>query len=417
MSKIKLTGDSSGYVEISAPSAAGNNTLELPASGSKIVVSDENDNINVAGIVTASSLYTTSINDLNYPTAGPLSNRNLIINGAMQVAQRGTSSAGNGFNTTSWPVDRFKVANLTDAVLTVSQENSGAPEGFQYWSKVLVTTADTSIASTQYSTITQMIEGYNFAQCKYGTSDAKSIRVSFYFKTNKSGTYCMIHRNESANRNFLYEFVPSSLDTWERIEYTVPGDITGTWNVSTGIGFRFELCMSNGTSYQSSTVGSWFSGQYYHSTPNQVNLFNEVNNYIGITGVQVEVGEGSTPFEHRSYGQELALCQRYYQQIGKTSSGNDFFASGFTTTNDFYGGGFLKTTMRASPTISYVGTIGDINYTHPAVGASASSIVTYQANTESYSIRLNSATGTTSGYGAYARVTSSNTALTFTSEL
>ena len=346
----------SGITSITAQS----NSLEYyDSDGNTLTVTG---NINSSGISTFSTLtattisgvstvgvtsvYLDSINDLNYPTAGPLSNRNLIINGAMQVAQRGTSSAGNGLNTTSWPVDRFKVANNTDAVLTVSQESSGAPEGFQYWSKVLVTTADTSIASNQYSTISQFIEGYNFAHCNFGLSNAKTIKVSFYFKTNKSGTYCMIHRNESANRNFLYEFVPSSLDTWERIEYTVPGDITGTWNVSTGIGFRFELCMSNGSAYQSSTVGSWFSGQYYHSTPNQVNLYDTINNYIGITGVQVEIGENATEFEHRSYGEELALCQRYYYQ---TPSHYHFLhKNSYYETQLFY----FPTTMRASPTVN-----------------------------------------------------------------
>ena len=362
----------SGITSITAQSG----TLEFyDAAGSTLTVTG---NVNSSGVSTFSTLtattisgvstvgvtsvYLDSINDLNYPTAGPLSNRNLIINGAMQVAQRGTSTSISA-SSTGFAADRFKLANVTEAVVTLSRETTGNPVGFNYWSKVLVTTADTSIASNQYFTYSQLIEGYNTSQLNYGTANAKNVTVSFYFKTNKIGTYCMIHRNNAADRNYLYEFTPSDVDTWERIEYTIPGDTSGVWDIASAIGWRFELTLSNGTAYQSSTTEQWFSGQYYHSTQNQVNFLDALNNYIGITGVQVEIGENATEFEHRSYGQELALCQRYFEtsfnggvSVNNTSNSGLFVWGGSNTgdTTSFIGNAFvfLAVPKRSSPTVT-----------------------------------------------------------------
>ncbi len=280
------------------------NNIELTSSG-----------IVVSGVTTATNIDVTSINNLNYPTSGPLSNRNLIINGAMQVAQRGTTGISQNGNN-NWVVDRFKGNISGQATITHSQETTGAPDGFQNWLKVAVTTADSSLASNEYGTMENKIEGYDFAQTRYGNSDAQDVTVSFKFKTNKAGTYCMIHRNEAANRNYLHEFTPVADGNWQTITYTVPGDTGGTWNKINGIGWRWELCIGNGTAFQSSTVGSWFDGQYYHSTPNQVNFLDSTSNELGITGVQVEVGSRATPFEHESYPQTLAKCMRYYQRLG-----------------------------------------------------------------------------------------------------
>jgi hypothetical protein len=251
------------------------------------------------------------------PTAGPLSNRSLIINGAMTVAQRGTSHTSQ-HNSNNYGVDRFKVSiGNSLAVITHSQETTGAPDGFQNWLKVVVTTADTSIGAGDYGIIAQQIEGYNFAHVNYGTSNAQEVTVSFKFKTNKAGTYCMIHRNNAADRNYIHEFTPVADGNWQTITYTVPGDTTGTWDKTNNIGWSWELCIANGTSFQSSTVDSWFGGQFFHSTPNQVNFLDSTSNELGITGVQVELGSKTTPFEHEHYSQTLAKCQRYFQINGR----------------------------------------------------------------------------------------------------
>ncbi len=252
-----------------------------------------------------------TIDGQQLPTAGPLSNRNLVYNGAMQVAQRGTTGISQVGNN-NYVVDGFIVNIDGQATVTHSQESTGAPEGFRNWLKLSPSVVDSSLASLDYGTVASYIEGLDFAHVGYGTANAQTLTVSFKFKTNKAGTYCMIHRNGLADRNYLHEFTPVADGSWQTITYTVPGDTTGTWQTDNQKGWRFELCIGNGTGYQSSTTGSWFSGTYYHSTPNQVNFLDSTSNELGITGVQVELGTKSTPFEHRSYSDELQRCQRYY---------------------------------------------------------------------------------------------------------
>ncbi len=297
-----------------------------------------------------------SIDGLQMPTAGALSNRSLIINGAMQVAQRGTTGISQNDNT-NYVVDRFKGNISGQATITHSQETTGAPDGFQNWLKVVVTTADAALASNEYGTMAHYIEGYNFAQTRYGFSDAKAVTVSFKFKTNKAGVYCMIHRNNAADRNFLYEFTPVADGNWQTITYTVPGDTTGTWEKTTERGWRWELCIGNGTAFQSSTVGSWFSGTFYHSTPNQVNFLDSTSNELGITGVQVEVGSKATPFEHESYGQTLAKCQRYCTiiDLGTNSHPVHWMFNRAGGSGSPYAVVDLPTTMRSGPNFNELG--------------------------------------------------------------
>lgn len=283
----------------------------------------------------------------------------MIINGAMQVAQRGTTGTSQSGNN-NYVVDRFKVDILGSATVTHSQESVGAPAGFTKWLKLTPTVAEASLAATSYGTLSNKIEGYNFAHVNYGTADAQNVTVSFKFKTNKAGTYCMIHRNQGADRNYLHEFTPVADGNWQTITYTVPGDTTGTWNTTNSIGWRFELCIGNGTAYQSSTTGSWFSGTYFHSTPNQVNFLDNTSNELGITGVQVEVGDTTTSFEHRSYGDEELRCMRYYQRFGEAISNPAGQDDGFMTFANYtstaaYGGQKFTVPMRGRPTMVAAG--------------------------------------------------------------
>tara|TARA_Y100000004_G_scaffold193119_1_gene255038 strand:+ start:1318 stop:2484 length:1167 start_codon:yes stop_codon:yes gene_type:complete len=296
------------------------------------VTNIEHESTGNGGIQLDSSGHVT-VDGVQMPTTGPLSNRNLIINGAMQVAQRGTSSTSQ-HNSNNYGLDRWQVVcPNTSAVLVHSQESTGGPDGFENWLKISPSTADTAIAANNYSSVQQKIEGYNFAPARYGTADAKNVSVSFKFKTNKAGTYCVCHRNEAANRNYIHEFTPVADGSWQTITYTVEGDTTGTWATTNGLGWRFELFLANGTNNQSSTTDTWFQGQYYHATPNQVNFLDSTSNELGITGVQVELGTKSTPFEYRSYGDELAKCRRYYfqsKQQGDTYEGC-YYAYGIST--------------------------------------------------------------------------------------
>ena len=294
-----------------------------------------------------------SIDGLQMPTAGALSNRNMIINGGMVVNQRGAASYTSQNSSNVRGVDRFlAIVGTSPAVLTHSPQTTGAPDGFTHWLKISPSTADTSIASNEYSSFNQHIEGYTFARAGFGSSAAKDLAVSFKFKTNKAGTYCMIYRNGAGDRNFLYEFTPVADGNWQTISHTVPGDTSGTWLTTNDLGFRWELCLANGTALQSSTVGSWFGGSYFHSSPNQVNFLDSTSNELGITGVQLEVGSKATEFEYESYAQTLAKCMRYFQRLGgDTYEAVGVGVQGTTTSAKIYMR--LLYPMRDAPTMNF----------------------------------------------------------------
>ena len=311
--------------------------------------------------------------------------RNLIINGGFDVWQRGTTGSFVG-GPAYVSADRWKIYVNTSTTITLSRQTftSGqteVPGNPTYYGRF----SWLGTVSAQFFGIEELVEGVHHGAGDYLT-------ISFYARTGNG-------ENMSLGVNINFGSGGST------------GDTVGNYTLELETYWKKFVITIPVPSLSGKTIGSgnYMSITWYRS--------GTVSTYLDLSNVQVEYGKTATPFEHRSYGEELALCQRYYQEIGKTSSGNDFIASGFTTTNGFYGGGFLKTTMRVAPTISYVGTIGDINYTHPAVSASISSIVTFQTNTESFSIRLSSATATTNGFGAYVRVITSNTALTFSAEL
>lgn len=234
--------------------------------------------------------------------------RNLIINSAMQVAQRGTSFSTTG----SFPVDRFSVGyGVTGGTFTVSQDTT-SPNDFSNSIKYLVGTA-ASAGSSEQAFVGTTFEGYSTSHLNFGTSDAKAITLSFWVRSSVTGTYCVAFINNAFDRSYIAEYSISSADTWEYKTITVGGDTSGTWvgAVNTrSMLVRFDL--GSGSSFNT-TAGAWQSGSY-RNTSSQANLVNNASATWYITGVQLEVGEEATPFEHRSYGDELHRCQRYYEE-------------------------------------------------------------------------------------------------------
>ena len=241
----------------------------------------------------------------------PLTGRNKIINGKMEVAQRGTSFPAVGAGT--YTLDRWRTStNATTAVLTVSQQ-SDVPSSneFQNSLRLAVTTADTSIASTDQVNIQQRIEGYN-ARDLIG----KTFALSFWVRSTKTGTHCVYFQNSAQDRTFVAEYTVSASNTWEYKTVTVSGGLitAGTWDWTTGIGLIVGWTLAAGSSLQT-TANAWQTGTFL-ATANQVNCLDSTSNIFAITGVQLEVGSVATTFEHRPIGAELALCQRYYYRIG-----------------------------------------------------------------------------------------------------
>ena len=245
--------------------------------------------------------------------------RNLIINGAMTVAQRGTSSAA---HTSGYPcVDRFKSGGtLGTAAVTMSQ-STDAPDGFVNSLKMDVTTADTSLPSGDYYIpCTQAIEAQDLQHLNYGTSEAKSFVVSFWVKSNKTGTYTVEVYNQDTT---LYintkQYTINTADTWEYKTLTYEANTNTAANIlnDNGAGFYINWWVAAGSTYNdgTGTVQTGWNTLINNKRATGVpNMLDSTDNEWLITGIQVEVGEKATPFEHRSYGEELQLCQRYYQQ-------------------------------------------------------------------------------------------------------
>jgi hypothetical protein len=289
-------------------------------------------------------------------TSSPqLGRRNLIINGAMQVAQRGTSFTGIGNGDDGYTLDRwnFNEGGTPPSEFTISQD-SDAPSGFHSSLKMQTTSAGNinQNNSISYLTLEQKIEDRNVAAPAYGTSDAKEMTLSFWVKSYQTGTFTIWFWRSDPNRSSTVKYTVNSSGTWEYKTVTIPADTTGVVNNTGGEGFRVVFCLAAGSDYTTGTSSSsWKShtgtGLFEGQT---VDLGDSTSNYFAITGVQLEVGSVATPFEHRSYGEELALCERYYWKSDIT---NSYYS--FVLRPDWIRVFQIQfpTTMRADPTVTF----------------------------------------------------------------
>ena len=283
--------------------------------------------------------------------AGGLTGRNLVINGAMKVAQRGTSFADPSDDT--YTLDRMHVFNSNDGATTITQDTTvPSGEGFYNSIKFDCTTIDGTIAAGQYLSFNQRIEGLNNAVLGYGASGAKSIVVSFYAKSNLTGTFCYNVRNSALNRSYIKEFSLASANTWERISFTIPGDTSGTWLTTNGIGALHEISLSMGSTYHG-TANQWNTSNVV-ATSNQVNFLSSTDNEFFLTGWQVEVGQTATPFEHEDYGTTLRKCQRYYYQVAGIAGGAVAYATQYADSHKMYSV-YHPQSMRAIPLATVTG--------------------------------------------------------------
>jgi len=342
-----------------------------------------------------SSVTVDKINDVTYvpnPASGQITGRrNIIINGAMNVAQRGTSATTmtNAYAT----VDRFRGFSNGGGAFTGEQYSMNASDiastGQRKALKVLVSTADSSIASADYYAIQHKLEGDDLQHLKYGTSSAETMTISFFVKSDTTGTY-FFTVDKIANGQTAYrlpqEFTISSADTWEKKTLTISPTAGSTSLITssagvigggTGHGMSLYWGFAWGTDYHG-TNNTWGTGTYgTNATAN--GFMSTVGNEFFLTGVQLEVGEVTNPiFEHRSFGDELLLCQRYFQKsynygdaIGNTSNTNGFYAFQIDDGAIQRDGVRLTQTMRTNPTI--------VVY-NPVTGASGSTRTNASAN-------------------------------------
>lgn len=246
--------------------------------------------------------------------SGTFSFRNRIINGAMEISQRGTSFASVATNT--YTLDRYAWFQTGTMAVTITQSTDVPNNTFQNSLRVDVTTADTSIAAGDFALINQRIEGYNVRDLV-----GQTFTLSFWVKSPKTGVHCIGFSNAGLNRSYIIEYTVSVANTWEYKTVTVNGGLitAGTWNWTNQVGLNVIFSLAAGSTFQT-TAGSWQVGDF-QATSNQVNCMDNVNNDFFLTGVQLELGPVATPFERRPYGLEFSLCQRYFQQTNDMGAG------------------------------------------------------------------------------------------------
>jgi len=327
----------------------------------------------------------------NQPAAAsPYGLKNLIINGDMQTAQRGTSVAGIT-STGYYTVDRWSTLIVSTGTWTQTQDTDvPTGQGFGYSLKLQCTTADASLGAADEMFIRQPIESQNLTHLAYGTSSAKTLTLSFWVKSNKTGTYIaeMQNYNATATRIVSNAITISNANTWEKKTWTFAGDTAYILYNNNAAGMRFALWLATGSNRTSGTLNTTWTTAGVDAdrcAGQTVNLADSTSNYINITGVQLEIGDTATPFENRPYDMELQRCYRYYHQRtvgGGATADNDYSLNAWGVT--------FPVTMRTTPTV----TVTTCQFTgHHALGPNGTnltgpdSVMWYWDNTGSVGYR------------------------------
>jgi len=289
--------------------------------------------------------------------------RNLVINGAMQVNQRGTTDAvnGNGF-----PVDRFKctVAALDQLVVALSQDSS-APAGFANSLKIEISTVEDALAVNETFVLETRLESQDLLQVQKGTATAKTMSLTFYVKSSVTGNYALQALDSDNGRSVAFLYAISVADTWEKKSILIPADTTGAFADDNGIGLSLVWFLAAGTNFTSGTLQSAWAGTTNANLAagHNVNIMANTDNNWFLTGVQLEIGSTATPFEHRSFGEELAMCKRYYHKMDAVNGATVSYAVGQAyTTDDAWFPVSLSPEMRTTPTLDH-GTLSKIQLT------------------------------------------------------
>jgi len=342
--------------------------------------------------------------------------RNLFINGAMNVAQRGTSSTGLGTTAGYYTTDRWHLAlnSNTAGRLTMTQDSS-APSGFANSTKLACTTADTSIASGEQVIFQQKIEGQNLQTLAKGTSDAKPLALSFYVKGNASATY-VAALYEGDNSRYVGKTFSVTTD-WTRVEITFPADTTGALDDDNASSLELWIWLHAGSTYKGGTLPlTWASYSNANAAEGADSFFDSTSRTFFITGVQLEVGQNPTEFEHEPFERTLKKCERYYYLKGKgaaTYLGN----GGYTANSEVDLVINFPTTMRSAPSLEQVSGTNYYNAISPDGTDTLNDFVIHQSTIYSILIYNNSDASGSSGYYAALSIANASGYIAFSSEL
>ena len=349
--------------------------------------------------------------------------RNMIINGSMAVAQRGTSVSAQSFTTAGYPVcDRwqFRALNTDQANYDISNPTDAPDSVCTKSLKVDVNTAETAIAANELFWTAQTIEAQNCSDLGFGKKTASEITISFWVKTNVTGRYALYLYSQDPNRYITKTYNVNVSGTWEKKIITIPGDHAGgAINHDNGIGIKIYWILMTGSDYTSinSSLGWTGYDQGGIAYNHDVNIASSTSNYWQLTGVQVEKGKNGTDFEQRSFGEELALCQRYFYRAASGASQALGLGVNYTA-SVMYGDITFPVTMRATPTLSAAS--GTNYYEFIRNGAADwfnSFSLGNRTNKNIAEIYNNSEISGTVGHGGYIRTDDSAVYVDFVAEL
>ena len=335
--------------KITAASITDNSVTTAKVADDAITGAKIENNPTIAGNLTVSGGFIPS---------ATIAGKNMIINGNMEVAQRSTSVAvtSSGYHT----VDRWNIGLNSNGRLTMSQESITDLEGFGKALKLDCTTADTSVASTELLTLNQKLEGQFIQKMEKGFSTAKPVTLSFYVKGNANATYAVeLSDTDNSSRHISKTF--SVTTSWNRVSLTFPGDTTGKITADNSRSLDMNIWLHAGSGYNAGSIqDSWGALNQAGRATGISSFFDSTNRELFITGVQMELGEVATPFEHETFGDNLLKCQRYFYKFLSTDVYGPLGATGMQINTNSTAGTMFQgqhpITMRAAPTMAYGGT-------------------------------------------------------------
>ena len=347
-----------------------------------------------------------------------LSNRNLIINGAMQVAQRGDVT---GITTSNkyGGADRFGTDGINFGTVSLTQE-ADAPEGFAESQRVKFTTARSTTGAGDHFIIGTRLEGQDLQRFKKGTSNAEYMTVSFYAKASQATTITLELFDADNDRHAGKEFAITT--SWARYSYSFVGDTTGAFDNDNTLGMYVFFWLSAGTNFTSGTNpdGSWMPGTDVRRVHSDVGttFMDTLNAEFNLTGVQLEVGEQATPFEHRSFADELQRCRRYLYRVETDTANGAFVNLTGWDTNNTYGSLRFPVEMRAAPSFSYGAALSDFLILSAGANYNPTTIQSNGNNKHGIELNMVSTSNITAGRSYWARISdTSNGFVQFDAEL
>jgi len=372
------------------------------------------------GVVTTSKLADDSVTNPKLFTGSQQNFRNIIINGDMSIAQRGTSTSS--VSTTQYPsLDRFQMLTQTagSAVFTVSQDTDvPSGQGFAKSQKIDVTTALDPYASSNFTNLRYIMEGQMLQYLKKGTANAESLTLSFWVKSNKTGTYIAELFDADNSRQISKAYTIDSASTWEKKTITFAGDTTGTLDNDNNRSLDLRFWLGAGSSYTSGTLNtSWNSSTNANRAVGQVNFADSTSNDFWITGVQLEAGTTASDFEFLPHDVNLRRCLRYYQFVASDAN-KDLCVGAYYSANSILGSIQLKEVMRTTPSIDIeTGTSYYASFLNNTVDTLNTFTLSSSSHNKSICLVNSTEASGIVGYASILRANNVNSYLAFDSEL